>query len=202
MRSMPTERPAARSALLAAAPGVAEAEAAGELVARAEGADEGRLSGVADQPVIFGVAVNAPAPAELGDQPGGAADGVDSAVGSPDGEPGPARLRGSHSEPGALVAAVRHRHSRADREEPLVAVAGDIIGAEIADPPVMAAEALSALAADPEALAELILGEGAHLDRVSDLVHRRSDVLRGSAALVVELGADPQAAALDQTDSE
>src|SRR4051794_40377802 len=86
------------------------------------------------------------------------------------------RRGGSDPEIGPLVAAVGEQDPRADRKHIAIAVTPDLVGADVADQPVMAAEALPQLATDAERIARFILRERARFDRRLDPAGSRTDV--------------------------
>ena len=94
-----------------------QAGAARKLVARAEGADDRRIGGVADQPVIAGIGLHAPVAAEPVGETGDAADRIDAAVRIERGEAGGAGHGRGHAEIGASCNRCRAQRTRGPIEK-------------------------------------------------------------------------------------
>src|SRR3546814_19775777 len=67
-----------------------------------------------------------------------------------------------------MVFGIAERDARADRKEPVVAFARDIVGADSADPTFMTAEALAPFGADAERGGKIGLREAARFDGEAD----------------------------------
>jgi hypothetical protein len=84
--------------------------------------------------------------------------------------------RWSDAEKGALIPAVGEQDARADRKDVLVAIAPDLIRADLADDPLVTAKPLQRLGAEVKRVAELVTGERACLDRRLDLADGHIEV--------------------------
>src|SRR3546814_9583386 len=97
-----------------------------------------------------------------------------------------------------MVFGVAERDARADRKEPVVAFARDIVGADFADPSLVTGEALAPFGADAERRRQIGLREAAGLDREADLGQVGPDVGRLALAAEAESGTKGEIARMDE----
>src|SRR3546814_14334991 len=97
-----------------------------------------------------------------------------------------------------MVFGIAERDARADRKEPVVAFARDIVGADFADPTFMTAEALAPFGADAERGGQIGLREAARFDGEADLGQVGADVGRLALADEAESGTKGEIARMDE----
>src|SRR5690606_9883480 len=133
---------------------------------------------------------------------GGGADRLDAAARIVGGQAARRRVGRSDAEPRILVPVVAPGDARTDRENPVVAVSRDVVGAGHPDPALVTGDSLADLSAQTEADGQIERDEGAGLEAELDLGQLGADVLRGADALEIGDRAEPERARFEKREAE
>src|SRR4029079_10558168 len=182
--------------------GVAQPEAARQLVARPKLSNDRRLGRIPDQSLVSSVSEQAPTRVELIRNAARGGDTVNAPARPIGRQTRSERGRRADPEIGPLIARVGEQNPRSDREHITVAIAPDFIRADGADEPLVAAKALQGFGPKVERVAHLVTGARDRLDGRRNLFHGHVEIRMLATAFDVRRGTDREPARGNKRDSE